>query len=226
MKRVPKWIDKPPIGCVALEAGTSGLTVKKRRFRLHPVHFIAFTLLFVLFLGLVFQAMGFNMWSLFVTWDDETMDVSFYVPENITSNGNENGLKPAIDDAFFQKLDELEMTPLLPSWMPEGFALERVESKIESEVLRWAAGSYLCGDRNLKVFVFMSTSKNTAGILSLEKDEREPDIFDQGGIRFYVMDNLNNALAFWYDPPYNVQITGRVTREELRQMIDSIFIGK
>jgi hypothetical protein len=110
--------------------------------------------------------------------------------------------------------------------MPEGFVLERVESKIENEDLRWAAATYLCGDRNLQIFVFMNTYKNTAGILSLEKDEREPDIFDLGGVRFYVMDNLNNASAFWYDPPYNVQITGRVTRDEIKQMIDSIFIRK
>jgi hypothetical protein len=226
MKRIPAWRDKLPSDCMALETGTSGLAVKKRRFRFHPVLFISLTLFFVILLGLVFQAMGFNMWSLLVSWDDETMKVSFYVPESIKSNGIESGLEPAVYDAFFQKLDEFKMTPLLPYRFPEGFTLKRVESKIESDYLRWVVGSYLYGDRNLQVLIYMNTLKNTAGFLNIEKDEREPDIFDLGGIRFYVMDNLNNASAFWYDPPYNVQITGRVTRDEIKQMIDSIFIRK
>jgi hypothetical protein len=126
-------------------------------------------------------------------------------------------------DAFFQKLEELEITPLLPSWMPEGFVLDRVDSKVENDHNRWAMGIYSCGDRDLLIFVSRNTSKNPGSILSLEKDEREPDIFEQGGIKFYVMDNLSRVHAFWYDPPYQVDITGHVTREELKQMIDSMF---
>ncbi len=223
MKRVLAWKDKPPIECKVLEARVSELTVREKRLRLHPIRFSVCTLLTILVLGLVFHAMGYGVQRLFVSWDDETMKISFNAQGNITLHGYESDLEPAIDDAFFQKLEELEMMPLMPSWLPDGFTLKRVESKIVTEYMRCAAGVYSCGDRDLLIFVTKTTIMNSGGILSLEKDEREPDIFEQGGIKFYVMDNLSRGHAYWYDPPYEVEITGHVTREEIRQMINSMF---
>jgi hypothetical protein len=226
MKRVQTVKDKLPNKCMMKEASASGLTVRGKCFRLHSVLFATCTLLFILVLGFTFHAMGYNVWRLFVSWDDETMKMRLDAQGNITGQGYKNDMELTIADAFFQKLEELEIAPLLPSWMPEGFALERVESKIETEYYRWAVGIYSCGDRDLLISVVKNISKNPGTISSLEKDEREPDIFEQGGIKFYIMDNLSRSRAFWYDPPYMIDISGHVTREELSQMIDSIFERK
>jgi hypothetical protein len=226
MKRVAVVKDEPPSECTAVEASASGLTVRGRRFRFHPVFFAVFTLLFIFLSGLVFQAMGYNVMRLFVSWDDETMKVRYDAQGHFTWHDYENNLESAIDDSFFRKLEELEMMPLMPSWLPERFELERVDSKIENERNRIAVGIYSYGDRDLLIFVSKNTSSKSGGILSLEKDEREPDIFEQGGIKFYIMDNLSRGHAYWYDPPYEVEITGHVTREEIRQMINSMFERK
>lgn len=203
------------------DSTANGSAGAKRRFFLRPATLVASVLFCVILLRVSNYAVGFNIWNLLFSWDDETMRIGFDVQTKLTNNADY--LNQTQTDEFFRKLEELDITPLLPSRMPDGFELKSVDSKVVDEYNRWAAGDYSCGDRDLLIFVFKSASKNTNGILSLEKDEREPDIFEQGGIKFYVMDNLNNALAFWYDPPYKVQITGQVTREELRQMIDSIF---
>lgn len=226
MKRVLTWKGKPPMEYVVEGGSASGLSGKNKRLHFHPVIFIAFTMLSIFLLGFVFQAMGYNVLRLFVSWDDETMKVRFDAQGNIDWHGYESGLEPAFSDAFFQKLEEIEMKPLMPSWMPEGLALERVNGKIETEYYSWAVGTYSCGDRDLLISVVKNISKNPGTISSLEKDEREPDIFEQGGIKFYIMDNLSRAHAFWYDPPYMVEITGLVTREEIRQMINSMFERK
>jgi hypothetical protein len=193
----------------------------RSRFFLRPATLVASVLFCVILFNVSYDAVGFNIWNLLFSWDDETMEINFDVQAKFTKNVDY--LNQTQTDAFFHKLEELEITPLLPSWMPEGFELKSMDSKVVNEYNRWAAGDYSCGDRDLLIFVFKSTSMNTGGNLSLEKDEREPDIFEQGGIKFYIMDNLSRSLAFWYDPPYKVQITGQVTREELRQMIDSMF---
>jgi hypothetical protein len=193
----------------------------KRRFFLRPAALVACVLFCVVLFNVSNDAVGFNVWKLLFSWNDETMKMRFEVQAKLTNNVDY--LNHTQTDAFFQKLKELDITPLLPTWMPEGFVLDRVDSKVENDHNRWAEGSYSNGDRDLSIFIVVNVSKNPGGTMSFEKDEREPDIFEQGGTKFYIMDNLGRSRAFWYDPPYQVEITGHVTREELRQMIDSIF---
>lgn len=224
MMRMAVVKDRPPIECIAVEASASGFIVRGKRFRFHPAFFAVFTLLFVFLLSFVYSAMGYNAWRFFVSWDDETMKIVFSKQGNITWRENKYYLKPAIDDAFFQKLEELELTTLMPSWMPDGFTLERADSKIERTHDRWAIGMYTCGDRQLQIGVFKDISFGCN--MWIEKDEREPEIYERGGITFYIMDNLKRAVVQWFDPPYKINICGHVSREELKQMIDSMFVRK
>jgi hypothetical protein len=145
---------------------------------------------------------------------------------NIAGLSHEGDFEPAFDDAFFRKLEEMEITPLLPSWMPDGFALKRVDSKIETEYYRWAMGSYTCGDRELMINIIKDTSISPGGSLNIEKDERKPDIIEREGMKFYIVDNLGFTSVFWVDLPYTINIGGPVTRDELKQMINSMFDRK
>ncbi len=98
--------------------------------------------------------------------------------------------------------------------------------KIETDYYRWALGTYTHGDRQFLISIVKDVSENSGGVWSIEKDERKPDIFEQGGIKFYVMDNLGRSHAFWFDLPYTISIAGHVTRDELKQMINSMFVRK
>jgi hypothetical protein len=195
----------------------------KRRFFIRPAALVACVLFCVLMFRVSNDAVGFNVWDLLFSWNDEFMKMELDMQAKLTGNNNVDYLNHIQTDAFFKKLEELEITPALPTWMPDGFTLEHVDSMVESESYRWAMGSYSCDDSDLMILVAKNTSKDPGGAISLEKDEREPEIFEQGGIKFYIMDNLSRSRVFWYDPPYMINISGHVTREELRQMIDSIF---
>ncbi len=166
------------------------------------------------------------MWRLFVSWDDETMKMRIDAQGMITGRGYKNDLEPASDDAFFQKLEEMDMIPLLPSRLPDNFVLERVESKIETEYNRWATGIYTRDDRQFLISVVKNVSENSGAIWSLQKDERKPEIYERGGINFYIMDNLGRSVAHWFDPPYVLNIGGHLSRDELKHMIDSMFESK
>ncbi len=218
LHRVRSFLQKEgrPEGTKAIESAGA-----KRHFFLRPAAFVSCVLFVVLLFGISINAVGFNVWDMIFHWNDESMKMEIAMQRQI--KGREDHLGQSYDDAFIRKLAEMEMTPLLPSWMPDGFGLERVEGKIETEDYRWAVGNYTSGDMQLQISVFLDISGNFGGIWSLQKDEREPDIFEQGGIKFYIMDNLSRSRVFWYDPPYTISITGHVNREELRQMIDSIF---
>lgn len=226
MKRAKTENHKLPVECKAAESYASGLSGKKKRFRIRPISFAACSLLPVLVLGFVFQASGLNMWRLFVSWENEIMEMREEKNGWKMRQEYESEIEPAFDDAFFQKMEEMDMNPLLPSWMPEGFILEDVESKIETEYSRYALGAYTCGERQFHISVVKNISENSGGVWSLEKDENKPDIYEQGGIKFYIMDNLSRSRAFWFDPPYTINISGNVTRDELKQMINSMFKRK
>ncbi len=200
--------------------GSSGM---KQYFRSRPAAFAACVLFLVILFGVAFNAAGWNMWRLIFSWDDETLEVRANIQGKITGRGYQNDLDPARDDAFFKKLDELDMTPLLPSRLPDGFALENMESKIETDYLRWVMGAYTCGERRLQISVDKNTAENAAGVWSVEKDEHKPEIYERGGIKFYMIDNLSRSGAHWVDPPYVLHLFGNVSRDELRQMIDSMF---
>jgi hypothetical protein len=218
-----KWEGKPPIEYMAAQTIVSGL---KKRFCIRLIPFTVSVLLMVLVSGLVIHASGLNMWHLFVTWDNETMEMREAKNGWKMKQEYESDIEPAFDDAFLQKLKEFEMYPLLPSWMPEGFELTRVEGKIETEYYRWALGAYTCGDKQFYIAVTKDISENSGGVWSIEKDERKPDIYEQEGIKFYIMDNLSRSHAIWFDLPYIISIAGHVTRDELKQMINSMFERK
>ncbi len=193
----------------------------KKRLFLRPASLVACVLFCVLLLNVSNDAVGFNVWRLLFSWNDETMKMELDMQANLKNNVDY--LYQTQTDAFFQKLEELEITPLLPTWIPDGFILKRVEGNIENEYHRWALGTYSCGDGDLVISVIMRISNNPGGVSSLEKDKREPDIFEQGGMKFYIMDNLSRSRVFWSDPPYIIDISGYMTRDELKKMIDSIF---
>ncbi len=226
MKRVQAGKDEPPIECMAAETNASGLSGVKKRFRLRPAAIAACALLLVLLFGVAFHAVGMNMWRLFVSWDDDTMKMRIDAQGKITGRGYKNDLEPALDDAFFQKLEEMDMIPLLPSRLPDGLMLERVESKIETEYMRWATGIYTRDDGQFLISVVKRITERSGGNWSLQKDDRKLDMYERGGINFYIMDNLSMSRVFWIEPPYIIDIAGHVSREELRQMVDSMFERK
>ncbi len=203
------------------DSNANGFSKAKKRFFLRPAALATCVLFCMILFNVSNDAVGFNVWNLLFSWNDETMKMKLDLQAKLSNNVNY--LNHTQTDDFFQKLEELEITPLMPSWMPDGFSLDRVESKIETEYLRWAVGTYTCGDRQFRISAEKDISGNLESTRSVEKDKREPDIYEQGGIKFYIMDNLGRSSVIWFDPPYIISISGHVTREELRHMIDSIF---
>ncbi len=201
--------------------GENGFAGKKKHFRLRPAAFVASVLVIVLLFGVTINAVGFNVWRLIFQWNDETMEMEIAMRGR--TRGYEDYLTKAYTDDFFRKLEEMDMTPQLPPKPPDGYVLEQVDGKIETDYMRWVIGSYKFGERQFAISVEKNTLDNSNGIRYVEKDERKPDIYERGGIKYYIIDNLSRSLAFWIDPPYIINISGHVTREELRQMIDSIY---
>ena len=220
MEKVRTYLQQESRTPKSKAAGAAG---SKHHFGLRPAAVISFVLLIVLLLGTTIDAFGFNIWQLLHRINGEQMNMEIALHGKIKGSQYVPGFGGSEEDDFHKKLAELRMEPRLPANLPKGFMLERAESGAGGADLKWVLGTYTNRGQLLQISVYQSAMANGSFDYSFEKDERELDVYDRGGIRFYIMDNLTETCAYWVDPPYSLSLGGDVTREELLQTIDSIF---
>lgn len=116
-------------------------------------------------------------------------------------------------------------TAYAPTWLPEGFV--PVESDIYvSEVGSWYS-AYLfatdvAGERNLSLSFDLRTNPDGAGTTVYSKDDTPVVTFERGGITFYIICNGPWRSVAWMDGGLSGTISGNLTEEECRAMVDSI----
>lgn len=58
---------------------------------------------------------------------------------------------------------------------------------------------------------------------NFQKDEGDPVPYEAGGITHLLATNMGRPVALWANGPAECAITGDITMDELKQMIDSIY---
>ena len=56
-------------------------------------------------------------------------------------------------------------------------------------------------------------------------DELVVEIFEKGGLRFFLYTNLSHVVLDWFERPYMMGISGEISREDMHKMINSIAQG-
>ena len=51
------------------------------------------------------------------------------------------------------------------------------------------------------------------------------EIFEKGGLRFFLYTNLSHVVLDWFERPYMMGISGEISREDMREMMNSIAQG-
>ena len=111
-------------------------------------------------------------------------------------------------------------TPAAPSWIPEGFTRELLE--IEPLFTDSSAIVYAYYNRDGDSLV-INILVNSDGGTSWQKDEGAAEIFEAGGVTHYLMENAGRQTAVWVNGPLECALSGDITREELKQIIQSIY---
>jgi hypothetical protein len=192
-------------------------------FRIRHAAFFVCVLCCLLLFCISASAAENNAWRFHYTWDDDTLYENGFIDGKIDSPSQESYLKPSYDDAFTQKLEEMELYPLLPYRLPDGYALTRVESHVPTEYLKWVFGAYDNNGKSLTISVHYIGAPRGAPTGLISKDERDPIIYERGGLTFYIVYNLKWLHAYWLDPPFKLFMGGEVSLEEIKMLIDSMF---
>ena len=121
---------------------------------------------------------------------------------------------------YYSALQAIGMDGLFPTWHLDGFTSGNLEiTELYNSVS--AHVTYFGEDRTYSVVIqhFTQPQSNTG---TFEKDDTPVEEYDHNGEIFYILSNLDSLTATTYDGEYMTMISGILTREEIKAVIDSI----
>lgn len=176
----------------------------------------------IILLGAVPTAFGVdNYFTIFAQW---TEDVFYFVRPHTTE-----GTEPIESTIAFEienSLDGLKQAALMltsksiiPTWMPEGYALDRLETSQSDDYFTIDA-QFKYNDKYILIHISREPTDSSA---NYEKDETPVEIYSVNEINHYIMQNNRNLLCAWAIDNVACTIYGDLSLDELYMIIDSIY---
>ena len=177
----------------------------------------AATVILILCIPLSTRAFSFEeLWDVVARWAKETF--------SFVSGDAEQVSEPEATDAieYTSLRDLLERNEvdsnIIPSWIPDGFVLEKVEKNItpQEEIYR---STYTRGNQKFKIIIrtFMPSDQH---VFEIEKETSE--IYESSGVNYYIFQNKDQLRSVWISNAYECNISGDLSVDEIKKMIDSI----
>lgn len=195
----------------------SGKNNKKRWRR----RLIAAAAVLALIVGTTVTAGAFRLdiWETIAKWTHET----FHLGSGAQTDPTEPSENIALPYASLQEmLDKYEIKQkLVPTWVPEGYEMFDVRM-MESPKQRQFIVAHKCADKMLKVQIkdYMDEAPE-----QIEQSEALIEVYESEGMDYYIFNNQGQLQAVWLSDNYECYISGPLSIEEIKKMIDSIEKG-
>ena len=186
------------------------------------VHSAAGLILFFFMSSAVANALGYNPIELIVDWSKDTFHLSS--PNNYNEQDYNNLAERKIHTSIDDALQGLAVTPLLPGWLPDGFVFAYAEEFTclgDTKIV-------LCYENNAhKNIIFDIEIHGTQMSVDTfyEKDENELVIYEKNNIPHYIFHNLDQIQAVWVNANIVYNISGDISVDEMKKIIDSMNGG-
>lgn len=171
-------------------------------------------LVILVFGSVTAKAFGIDIWESVVKWTQETFHFGEW------GNNDEHNNLPY---ASLQEALEKGNTPsdLVPTWFPAGYEL--VDIKVEQTPLK---NKYVAQYKNGEL-VFKITVQDclNGDPVYIEQNEGLIEQYKVSGITYYLFADNNVGKAVWINSSCECCISGNVTIDELKLMINSIEKG-
>lgn len=143
-----------------------------------------------------------------------------------TGNGGDPALASGEEKLHYRSieeaLEEFQLDIAAPKWFPEQFG----ELEVTGTVMPGQKSIYAWVETDQKDFLGISYAKYGEGIPGtvIEKDGNSPVLYESGGVRHYLLTDHNWRKAAWIQDGIECIIRGNVTEEEMKRIIDSIYL--
>lgn len=184
---------------------------KKRRLRrVFPV----VAVVCILVAALAISAYGSGKLQVWIQWDTDTF--SFRSKKDSALFDNPDYTK--LED-FVKAYTDL---PILPTWYPEGTTITKTDEFSLSDQHSIDAIFDLNGNSFVfSVTIYGTITENPTSLY--EKNDSVPEEYYVNHIPHYIFDNVERTVAAWWNGNVECSIVGSLTRDELKQMLTSIY---
>lgn len=160
------------------------------------------------------QAFGINIWETVVKWTRET----FHFGEGDSSYTNDELPYSSLQEALEKSNGAFS---LVPTWIPDGYIMTAITVD-RSPLQTVYKAKYTHGEQVLRITVQDYLDKNPVYV---EQSDGLVEEYEVAGVTYYLFKNNERTQAVWVVDSYECRITGELTIEELKLMIDSIEKG-
>ncbi len=166
--------------------------------------------------------------SIFKSWTGELFRVNYSGEISSSTNiqdGSTNNIALESCNSANEVLSALGVTqPLLPSWCPEEYSLLEFQVNVHSDrttIYEYHQSTDLDKGFSIQINLYNQLPENEASWY--QKDSTQVEIFTINGVSHYIMSNLGDYTAVWTIENYECSISGNISVETLKKMIESIY---
>ena len=163
------------------------------------------------------EAFNVDIWGKFASWTKEIFQFADN-PQGTTAANPEKeynvALKPLQDALAQEGIEE----KLAPAWMPDGYKSKDLQI-ISTPRVRNISAVYEKDGSELIIKI-----RQTIGVQApqVEKNDDFLELYVVDGVEYYIFSNTETLNAAWSIGEFECIITGKITLEEMKMMIDSI----
>ena len=203
------------------EEPQKSMDTKKPAFWIRKLTAAAAAVALLIFIPITTSALTLEeVWDIFARWAKETF--SFVSGESAEVSEPE----PSDTDSYSSLQEMLQEhkrdASIVPSWIPDRYALETLE-KMATPMMEIYTVKY--ADGNQQLLIQVKTHLSLAAQNS-EIENAPVEIYSHNGIDYYIFENMDQLRAIWLVDSYECLISGDVSIDELKMMIDSIQKGE
>lgn len=183
---------------------------------LHRLSSAAAAIAVVVVCSLTASAFGFDIWETIAKWTQETFhfgDVAQVDESEPVRNDEQN--YTTLQEALEQQGTS---AALAPRWFPEGYEL--VDVIIDETPMRLSIlAIYQNGDHVIKVQIIDYLDADPQQV---ERSDSLVETYESNGITYYIFADNTQLRAVWINDQYECYVSGQLSIEEMKTMIDSI----
>ena len=199
---------------------TASISSHKRSRRLFPKLIAVAAVVALIFSMMTLQASGFNFFQLFSRWTSEIFQLNVQDAQAIIHNNPLEEGEERVYDTPQEMLDELGITaPIVPNEVPERFGEPSVRVVNVVHGVRIYI-DYKAEDEYLNI---LYQQIDLANLADVEKDYKGATSRVINGIKHHFISDQHTEKAIWQNGELKCQITGNITLEEMKAIVDSIY---
>ena len=201
----------------AMQAGHSKVVrFPNRAFRMAAA-VLAIVVILVVGTSVTAEAFNVDIWGKFATWTKEIFQFTD-TPQGTTAANPENEYNTELK-SLQDALSKLSVTQkLIPTWLPDGYINKDLQMS-QTPRVRHIIAIYEKDGSELIIKI-----RQTIGVQApqVEKNDDFIELYVVDGVEYYIFSNTETLNAAWSIGEFECIITGEISLEEMKMMIDSI----